>query len=176
MTVSADTATPRVSQLAVSIQRALRDVDSGWVEGEVQRRKTVGGHTHFTLADENATIDWCVWRSRAARIRHWPADGQLVQVHFEKVDFYARCGSIAIHVDAIRVTGEAELLASKQATLDKLTVEGLVARAPRPLPRYRAAWALPPQATPTPSATSSRHCASAGRPCTSCIAPPWSRA
>jgi exodeoxyribonuclease VII large subunit len=129
-------ATPRVSQLAVSIQRALRDVGSGWVEGEVQRRKTVGGHTYFTLADEHATIDCCVWRSRALRIRQGPADGQLVQVYFEKVDFYAGRGSVSLHVDAIRLTGEGELLARKQATLDKLTAEGLVARARRALPRF----------------------------------------
>lgn len=128
-------ATPRVSQLAIDIQRALRAVGSGWVEGEVQRRKTINGHTYFTLADENATIECCVWRSRAQRIRQWPADGQLVQVHFEKVDFYPRRGSIALHVDDIRLTGEGELLARKQATLEKLTAEGLVDRARRPLPR-----------------------------------------
>jgi exodeoxyribonuclease VII large subunit len=137
MTLLADTpATPRVSQLATSIQRALRTVGSGWVEGEVQRRKTINGHTYFTLADENATIECCVWRSRARRIRQWPADGQLVQVHFEKVDFYARRGSIALHVDDIRLTGEGELLARKQVTLDKLTAEGLVARARRSLARF----------------------------------------
>jgi exodeoxyribonuclease VII large subunit len=134
--IDTEPATPRVSQLAVSIQRALREVGSGWVEGEVQRRKTINGHTYFTLADENASIECCVWRSRAARIRQWPADGALVQVHFEKVDFYARRGSIALHVDAIRLTGEGELLARKQATLDKLTAEGLVGRAPRTLPRF----------------------------------------
>ena len=134
--IDTEPATPRVTQLAVSIQHALRDVGSGWVEGEVQRRKTINGHTYFTLADETATIECCVWRSRATRIRQWPADGALVRVHFEKVDFYARRGSIALHVDAIRLTGDGELLARKQATLNKLTAEGLVARAPRTLPRF----------------------------------------
>jgi exodeoxyribonuclease VII large subunit len=135
-TDTATPATPRVSQLAIDIQRALREVGSGWVEGEVQRRKTIGGHTYFTLADEDASIDCVVWRSRAQRIQQWPAEGQLVQVHFERVDFYARRGSTSLHVDAIRLTGEGELLARKQATLDKLTADGLVARARRPLPGY----------------------------------------
>jgi exodeoxyribonuclease VII large subunit len=137
MRLASDTASvPRVSQLAVSIQRALRDIGSGWVEGEVQGRKTVKGHTYFTLADANTSLNCCVWRSRAARIRQWPDEGALVQVHFDKVDLYAPRGTVSLHVDDIRLTGEGELLARKQATLDRLAAEGLVARARRPLPVF----------------------------------------
>lgn len=139
MTLLNDAAQPaalRVSQLAGKIRWALRDVGHGWVEGEVQGRRVIGGHTYFTLADEHAAVNCVVWRSRAARIRQWPAEGQLVQAHFEKVDFYPRRGSVSLHVDTIRLTGEGELLARKQATLDKLTAEGLVARARQPLPAY----------------------------------------
>jgi exonuclease VII large subunit len=57
-------------------------------------------------------------------------------VHFERVDFYGRRGSVSLHVDAIRLTGEGQLLARKQAALDKLMADGLVARARRPLPRF----------------------------------------
>jgi len=129
-------ATPRVSQLAGHIQRALRTVGEGWVEGEVQGHKTIGGHTYFTLADENAVISCIIWGRSAARVGQLPADGQLVQVHYQKVDFFARKGRTSLHVDRIRLTGEGELLARKQATLDKLTADGLVARARRPLPAY----------------------------------------
>jgi exodeoxyribonuclease VII large subunit len=136
--ISPDTrTTPRVSHLATSIQRALREVGSGWVEGEVQKLRRAGsGHVYFSLADEDATIECCVWRSRAGRIAQWPSEGTLVQVHFEKVDFYGRSGRVSLHVDAIRLTGEGELLARKQATLDKLTADGLVVRARRPLPGF----------------------------------------
>ena len=138
MAISPDTqTTPRVSHLAADIQRALRDVGAGWVEGEVQKlRRSDSGHVYFALADENATLDCCVWRSRATRISQWPSEGTLVQAHFEKVDFYARSGRVSLHVDALRLTGEGELLARKHATLEKLTADGLVSRARRPLPRF----------------------------------------
>lgn len=138
MAISLDTATtPRVAHLATSIQRALSEIGSGWVEGEVQKlRPASSGHVYFSLADEDATIACCVWRSRAMRIRQWPSEGTLVQAHFEKVDFYGRAGRVSLHVDAIRLTGEGELLARKQATLDKLTAEGLVARGRRLLPTF----------------------------------------
>ena len=138
MAISPDTdTTPRVSHLATSIQRALREVGSGWVEGEVQKLRRAGsGHVYFSLADEDATIECCVWRSWAGRIAQWPTEGTLVQAHFAKVDFYGRSGRVSLHVDAIRLTGEGELLARKQATLDKLTADALVARARRPLPMF----------------------------------------
>jgi exodeoxyribonuclease VII large subunit len=108
--------TPRVSQLATPIQRALMNVDSGWVEGEVQRLKpSAAGYVYFTLADEDAVIDCWVWRSAASAILDCPTKGALVQVHFRKVDFYARTGRLSIHVDAIRLSGEGELLARKHA-------------------------------------------------------------
>lgn len=59
------------------------------------------GHVYFSLADEDATIECCVWRSRDGRIAQWPTEGTLVQVHFEKVDFYGRSGRVSLHVDAI---------------------------------------------------------------------------
>src|SRR3954467_8868182 len=97
--------TPRVSQLPGDIQRALSTVGSGWVEGEVQGRKTIGGHTYFALVDENAPISCIVWGRNAARIGQWPAEGQLAQVHYDKVDFFARKGKTSLHVDRIRLTG-----------------------------------------------------------------------
>lgn len=138
MSIPPDTETTlRVSHLAISIQRALRDVGSGWVEGEVQKfRRPSSGHVYFSLADEDATVECCIWRSRAGRVDQWPAEGTLVQVHFEKVDFYARQGRVSLHVDALRLTGEGELLARKEATLARLRIDGLVERARRPLPAF----------------------------------------
>ncbi len=127
----------RVAALAGAIQGVLRGIPSGWVEGEVQRlRRPESGHVYFTLADREAAIECVVWRSRAGRISDWPADGRLVQAHFDRVDFYQRNGRVSLHIDAMRLTGEGELLARRAAILARLKAEGLTARAARALPRF----------------------------------------
>jgi exodeoxyribonuclease VII large subunit len=127
----------RVAALAGAIQVVLRAIPSGWVEGEVQRLRRPGsGHVYFTLADREAAIECVVWRSRAGRISDWPADGRLVQAHFDRVDFYRRNGRVSLHIDALRLTGEGELLARRAAILARLKAEGLTARAIRALPRF----------------------------------------
>src|SRR5215212_9853587 len=40
--------------------------------------------TYFTLADEDATIECCVWRSRAVRIRQWPSTAAVPWPHVEQ--------------------------------------------------------------------------------------------
>ena len=127
----------RVAAVAASIQQKLRGIPGGWVEGEVQGLRRPGsGHVYFTLADHEAAIGCIVWRSRAGRIANWPEDGRLVQAHFDRVDFYRANGRVSLHVDALRLTGEGELLARRAATLARLRAEGLTARARRPLPRF----------------------------------------
>jgi exodeoxyribonuclease VII large subunit len=135
---SSDThATLRVADLAASVQRALRNVPSGWVEGEVQKLRRPGsGHVYFTLADRDAAIECVVWRSRVGRIAEWPSEGRLVQAHFDRVDFYARHGRVSLHVDAVRLTGEGELLARRAGVLARLRADGLTAAARRPLPAF----------------------------------------
>ena len=50
MSADIETRTPKVSQLAFSIQRALRSVGCGWVEGEVQKlRPSASGHVYDEL-------------------------------------------------------------------------------------------------------------------------------
>jgi hypothetical protein len=51
-------ATPSVSEVAQRIGAALRDVGSGWVEGEVRSINRVrSGNVYLTLGDENANLD-----------------------------------------------------------------------------------------------------------------------
>jgi exodeoxyribonuclease VII large subunit len=127
----------RVTELATQIQRSLRDISPGWVEGEVQKLRRPGsGHVYFTLADRDAAIECVVWRSRVDRIAEWPMEGRLVQAHFERVDFYARHGRVSLHVDAMRLTGEGELLARRAAVLARLHADGLTTRARRSLPTF----------------------------------------
>ena len=68
MAISPDVSTtPKVSQLATAIKLALGELGSGWVEGEVQNlRPAASGHVYFRLADEDAVINCCIWRSRGA--------------------------------------------------------------------------------------------------------------
>ncbi len=140
MRVDASTETEpvlRVAAIAASIQQKLRGLPGGWVEGEVQDMSRPGsGHVYFTLADREARIGCIVWRSRAGRIVNWPENGRLIQAHFDRVDFYRANGRVSLHVDALRLTGEGELLARRAATLARLKAEGLTARARRPLPRF----------------------------------------
>ncbi|MGH2741644.1 MAG: exodeoxyribonuclease VII large subunit, partial [Thermoleophilaceae bacterium] len=85
MAIFADTSTtPKVSQLATTIRTQLGELGRGWVEGEVQNLKSASsGHVYLRLADEDAVIDCCIWRSRAARLRPLLKEGTLVQAHYE---------------------------------------------------------------------------------------------
>ena len=130
--------TPKVAQLATAIKLALGELGSGWVEGEVQNlRPAASGHVYFRLADEDAVINCCIWRSRVGRLESPPKEGVLVQAHFERVDFYGKSGGTALHVDQLRPTGEGELLRRKQEALRRLQAEGLTDPSRRrALPRF----------------------------------------
>lgn len=99
-------------------------------------RRPGSGHVYFTLADRDAAIECVVWRSRVDRVAEWPMEGRLVQAHFERVDFYARHGRVSLHIDAMRLTGEGELLARRATVLTRLQADGLTTRARRSLPTF----------------------------------------
>jgi exodeoxyribonuclease VII large subunit len=116
-----------VSQLAARIDGALRGLGDGWIEGEVS---SIGlhrssGHVYLTLADEGASLDACIWRGRVPGCQPLPAQGELVQAHFERASFYALRGSTKLIVDRIRPTGEGELLRRRAETLSRLRADGL---------------------------------------------------
>src|SRR5690348_16870395 len=93
-----------VAQLAARVGSALRGLGEGWVEGEVTQINLhrSSGHVYLTVADESASLDACIWKGRVARCRPLPAQGELVQAHFERVDFYAPRGSTKLIVDRLR--------------------------------------------------------------------------
>ncbi|HEX5309954.1 MAG TPA: exodeoxyribonuclease VII large subunit [Solirubrobacteraceae bacterium] len=142
MQQQAETATAAplsVTQLATRVGSALRELGDGWVEGEVTQISLhrSSGHVYLTIADESASLDACIWKGRVERCRPLPAQGELVQAHFERVDFYAPRGSTKLIVDRLRPTGEGELLRRRAETLRRLRADGLCDPERRkPLPAF----------------------------------------
>jgi exodeoxyribonuclease VII large subunit len=123
-----ETAAPlSVAQLAARVGAALRGLGDGWVEGEVTQVNLHrgSGHVYLTIADESASLDACIWKGRAERCQPLPSQGELVQAHFERVDFYAPRGSTKLIIDRLEPTGEGELLRRRAETLRRLQADGL---------------------------------------------------
>jgi exodeoxyribonuclease VII large subunit len=116
-----------VAQVAGRIDGALRQLGDGWIEGEVTSISVhrSSGHAYLTLADESASLDACVWRGRVQRCQPLPAQGDLVQAHYERVDFYAPRGATKLILDHVRPTGDGELLRRRAETLRRLQADGL---------------------------------------------------
>jgi exodeoxyribonuclease VII large subunit len=116
-----------VAQVAGRIGGALRRLGDGWIEGEVTAISVhrSSGHVYLTLADESASLDACIWKGRVSRCSPLPAQGDLVQAHYERVDFYAPRGATKLIVDHVRPTGDGELLRRRAETLQRLRADGL---------------------------------------------------
>ena len=116
-----------VAQVAGRIDGALRRLGDGWIEGEVSSISLhrSSGHAYLTLADESASLDACIWKGRVPRCQPLPAQGDLVQAHYERVDFYAPRGATKLIIDHLRPTGEGELLRRRAETLRRLQADGL---------------------------------------------------
>jgi exodeoxyribonuclease VII large subunit len=83
------------------------------------------GHVYLTLADESSSLDACVWKGRVPRCRPLPTQGDLVQAHYERVNFYGPRGATKLLLDRMRPTGDGELLRRRAETLRRLQAEGL---------------------------------------------------
>jgi exodeoxyribonuclease VII large subunit len=118
---------PSVAQVAARIDGALRQLGDGWIEGEVTAISVhrASGHVYLTLADESASLDACIWKGRMSRCQPLPAQGDLVQAHYERVGFYAPRGSTKLILDRLRPTGDGELLRRRAETLRRLQADGL---------------------------------------------------
>ena len=128
-----------MAQVAGRIDGALRRLGDGWIEGEVTQINVhrSSGHVYLTLADEAASLDACIWKGRAARCLPLPAQGDLVQAHYERISFYAPRGATKLVLDHIRPTGDGELLRRRAETLRRLQADGLCDPERRkPLPAF----------------------------------------
>jgi exodeoxyribonuclease VII large subunit len=113
--------------VAGRIDGAMRRLGDGWIEGEVTAISVhrASGHVYLTLADESASLDACIWKGRASRCQPLPAQGDLVQAHYERVSFYAPRGATKLILDRVRPTGDGELLRRRADTLRRLRADGL---------------------------------------------------
>lgn len=128
-----------VAQVAGRIGGALRGLGDGWIEGEVTSISLHrgSGHVYLTLADESASLDACIWKGRVSRCEPLPVQGDLVQAHYERVDFYAPRGATKLILDRVRPTGDGELLRRRAETLRRLRADGLCdADRRKPLPAF----------------------------------------
>jgi exodeoxyribonuclease VII large subunit len=115
-----------VTQVARRINGALRHLGDGWVEGEVRSIKLhISGHVYLALADEDSNLEACIWKGRVGGCQPLPEQGDLVQAHYERVDFYTPRGSTKLIIDSIKHTGEGELLRRRAQTLARLQADGL---------------------------------------------------
>ncbi len=132
------------SALAVStLTRAAKDILEGafvplWVRGEVSDFKAHrNGHWYFCLRDESAQIRCVVW-SRDQRRMSAPPDGMQV-LALGQLSVYAARGDIQLSVRAITADGDGLWRKALDATVARLSAEGLLApERKRPLPRYPA--------------------------------------
>ncbi|MGH2832848.1 MAG: exodeoxyribonuclease VII large subunit [Solirubrobacteraceae bacterium] len=119
-------ATLSVTQVAHRIDGALRGLGDGWIEGEVRSlTQHRSGHVYLTLADEDSNLDACIWKGRVKACLPLPKRGDLVQAHYERIDFYAPRGATKLIIDQIKPTGEGELLRRRAETLARLQADGL---------------------------------------------------
>ena len=126
----------RVSQIAAGIKGMLSKVGPGYVEGEVRsiNVQASSGHCYLTLADSEATLSAIIWKSAVANCRPLPSQGDLIQAHYTKIDFYAPRGSVSLILDRLRPTGEGELLRRREEVRKRLADEGLTDTARLPAP------------------------------------------
>jgi exodeoxyribonuclease VII large subunit len=122
-----------VSELTSGLNRHLRQFGDGWVEGEVQSwYVSPRGHAFFTLADERSVLDCRMWAQDVPPAEHCPGQGQLIAAHFERPEIWGAKGRLQLSVDAIRATGEGELLRRQAETLKLLQRDGLTDPRRRP--------------------------------------------
>jgi exodeoxyribonuclease VII large subunit len=123
--------------LASQIRRHLLQLGEGRVEGEVRDLSRSGRHCYFAIADEESSIRCVVWGSVWERLEHQPSEGDQIEAHFTKIDFWAPKGSLSIHIDAVELAGEGRFLARQAEVLARLVADGLCDPGrKRPLPRF----------------------------------------
>jgi exodeoxyribonuclease VII large subunit len=127
-----------VSAFAAQIDRAVRSVGGAVIEGEVQKpQKSRKGLLYFDLTDGDSTLSCKVFGRQIPRLRHEPAEGDLIRVRVERPDFWTTAGRLSLIVAEIELAGAGELLRKRAELLEKLRAEGLCDPDRRkPLPRF----------------------------------------
>src|SRR5215212_8935726 len=116
-----------VSDLAGALKRTLEE-SFGYVRlrGEISgyRGPHGSGHAYFSLKDQNACIDACIWKSAFAKLRFKPQEG-LEVIALGKITTFPRNSKYQIVVESLQPAGVGALMALLEERRRKLTAEGL---------------------------------------------------
>jgi exodeoxyribonuclease VII large subunit len=133
-----DRAVWTVSELSRRLAATLDErFPAVWIEGEISNFKVYGsGHAYFTLKDDAAQLRCVLFRTRAARVRFTPGDGQHV-LAFGALEVYAQRGEYSLVVELLEPRGLGALQLAFEQLKERLGREGLFDPArKRPLPRF----------------------------------------
>jgi len=118
-----------VSQLALSIKRALED-GFGYVKlrGEISgyRGPHSSGHCYFSLKDDKSRIDAVIWRHAFNRLRLKPEEGMEV-IAQGKISSFPGASKYQIVVETMEPAGVGALMALLEERKRKFAAEGLFA-------------------------------------------------
>lgn len=126
-----------VSQLNARARQLLeRGLAQVWVEGEVSNfTASSAGHWYFTLKDELAQLACVMFAGRNGLTARQPVNGDRLLLK-GSVSLYEGRGQYQFIAEALRFSGEGDLLARLEALKNKLAAEGLFAtERKRPLPK-----------------------------------------
>lgn len=118
-------------------QKMTRDpyLQEVYLTGEIANFRPRAKHQYFSLKDEAAVINACMWQSNFSKLKFALTDGMKVLVKGH-LDFYRPHGSCSFIVDELRLDGIGELHQALGQLKEKLFQEGLVTRPKKPLPKY----------------------------------------
>ncbi len=105
------------------------------VRGEISGfKRHVSGHLYFTLKDDSARVNCCMFRSAASTLDFRPEDGYTV-VATGSAGLYAASGSYQLYVESLRREGAGDLFMRFEELKRRLAAEGLFdASVKKPLP------------------------------------------
>ncbi len=105
------------------------------VRGEISGfKRHVSGHLYFTLKDDSARVNCCMFRSAASTLDFRPEDGFSV-VASGSAGLYAASGSYQLYVESLRREGAGDLFTRFERLKRELAAEGLFdASLKKPLP------------------------------------------
>lgn len=107
------------------------------VKGEVSNCKYhPAGHVYFTLKDENAAIDCCMFRSSAQGLSFRLNDGQLVEASGQ-ISVYEKSGTYQLYVKSAVLSGTGDLYERFLKLKNELEEMGMFDPGyKKPIPRY----------------------------------------
>jgi len=126
-----------VSEISAALKRTVEDSFSYVrVRGEISgfRGPHSSGHCYFSLKDERARLEACIWKTTLPRIRFKPQEG-LEVIATGRLTTFPGSSKYQIVIDALEPAGVGALMALLEERRKKLAAEGLfdVARK-KPLP------------------------------------------